>query len=192
MLNLTTSPVGTPEWGVTGRVSPGDAAVRMLPRPCCSAQGCSRLSSSPLGTQRPSRCPRGARQAGQAGERPLRQLPTRIQACLTLGELGLDRRVGGSGERKGEGRKEVGQGGGRSGAGKWRADRVVFPWWLPGVGSDPIPCRVPGEGVSGPQGSLYPPSTPTLTSLLSIPPQGPKGDVGVSGEQGVPGPPVIY
>lgn len=43
-----------------------------------------------------------------------------------------------------------------------------------GRGHVPIPCLVRREGFSGPQGDLYPCSTPTLTSLCSIPPRAPR------------------
>lgn len=140
-------------------------------------------SFSPLGTQRSARCPGGAWPAGQAGEWG--------QPCWDSGAAwGGGAESGGAGEGKGEGRKEVGwrERSALGGGGGWG---VIFLWRMelcapPGTWPHPY-CYSYHHPCSHPH--LHP--TPIPGAHLSVP-QGPKGDVGVSGEQGVPGPPVTY
>lgn len=138
-----------------------------------------------LGTQRSARRLGGAWPAGQTGEWG--------QPCWDSGVAwGAGAEGGGTGEKKGEGRKEVSWRERRSGlGGEERA--VVFLWRMklcapPGTWPHPY-CYSLHHPCSHPH--LHPIPNPTPAAHLSVP-QGPKGDVGVSGEQGVPGPPVTY
>ena len=102
------------------------------------------------------------------------------------GGLGRWWRWGGKGGRQERGRLE-----GKISAGRRRRVGVIFLWRMelcapPGTWPHPY-CYSYHHPCSHPH--LHP--TPIPGAHLSVP-QGPKGDVGVSGEQGVPGPPVTY